>query len=105
MDKDQDQDLQSDNQISLFILKFLLLWESFYGISAPALNHLIKVLHYVLSLISPTSSQIASLLTIFPTSLYMLKNFFNVLKDQFEKLLFVLNAGHCILLENVYKLA
>ena len=66
--KDQGQDCpQSDNQISSLILKFLLLWGSFYGISAAALNHLIKVLHYVLSLLSPTSSQIASLLTIFAT--------------------------------------
>lgn len=84
--EDQSQDdPQSDNQISLFILKFLLLWGSFYGISAAALNHLIKFLHYVLSLMSPTSSQIASLLTIFPTSLYMLKKVFNISKDQFEK--------------------
>ena len=85
-DEDQSQDdPQSDNQISLFILKFLLLWSSFYGISAAALNHLIKFLYYVLSLISPTSSQIVSLLTIFPTSLYMLKKVFNVSKYQFEK--------------------
>ncbi len=82
--KDED-DPQSHNQIYVCILKFLLLWGSFYGISAAALNHLIKVLHYILSLMSPTLPQISSLLTIFPTSLYMLKKTFKASKDQFEK--------------------
>ena len=82
--KDED-DPWSDNQIYVCILKFLLLWGSFYGISAAALNHLIKVLHYILSLMSPTLPQISSLLTIFPTSLYMLKKTFKASKDQFEK--------------------
>ena len=56
--KDED-DPQSDNQIHVCILKFLLLWGSFYGISAAALNHLIKVLHYILSLMSPTLPQVS----------------------------------------------
>ena len=57
---------ESNNQRSVFLLKFLLLWASFYGISATTLNHLIKSLHYILSLMSVICPQVASILTIFP---------------------------------------
>ena len=45
---------------------------SFYGISAAALNHLIKVLHYILSLMSPTLPQNSSFLATFSTLLDLL---------------------------------
>ena len=38
--------VQPNNGIVTQISTFLLLWTSFYGISATALNHLIKFLHY-----------------------------------------------------------
>ncbi len=65
--------IQPDNSITTLISVFLLLWASFYGISASALNHLIQFLHYVLSLLSSSSPTIASLLAVFPTSLYTMK--------------------------------
>ena len=37
------------------------------------------------SLLSSTSTNIAALETVFPTSLYMIKKKFNLLKDPFEK--------------------
>ena len=75
----------SSNMILCIMLMFLLLWSSFYGISATALNHLIQFLHRILSLILPSSPTVAALLTAFPTSLYMLKKFFNLDKDTFEE--------------------
>ena len=67
------------------ILIFLILWALFYGISATALNHVIQFLHHILSIIAPSSPTVAALLTVFPTSLYMLKKFFKLDKDAFEK--------------------
>ena len=91
---DFDQEASSDSEenspqcssaiLSLFST-FLLLWGTFYGISAAALNHLIQFLHYMFSLLSSTSTDIAALETVFPTSLYMIKKKFNLLKDPFEK--------------------
>ena len=52
--------VQPNNSIMKLISTFLLLWASFYGISATALNHLIKFLHYTLSLLSSNSPTIAS---------------------------------------------
>lgn len=65
--------VQSNNGIMTVISTFLLLWASFYGISATALNHLIQFLHYMLSLLSSSSPTVASLLDAFTTSLYMMK--------------------------------
>ena len=61
--------IQPNNGITALVSVFLLLWASFYGISASALNHLTQFLHYVLSLLSSSSPTIASLLAVFPTSL------------------------------------
>ena len=41
--------IQPNNGITALVSVFLLLWASFYGISASALNHLTQFLHYVLS--------------------------------------------------------
>ena len=65
--------IQPNNDITALISMFLLLWASFYGISASAINHLIQFLHYVFSLLSSGSPTIASLLAVFPTSLYTMK--------------------------------
>ena len=65
--------IQPKNSITALISMFLLLWASFYGISASALNHLIQFLHYVFSLLSSSLPTIASSLAVFPTSLYTMK--------------------------------
>lgn len=67
------------------ISTFLLLRASFCRISATALNHLIQFLHYVFSLLSSSSPTIATILAVFPTSLYTMKKKLNLYKDQFEK--------------------
>ena len=76
-DFDQDDLVQegtSQSNIVLYMIPiFLLLWRSFYEISATALDHLIQFLHHILSIIAPSSPTVAALLTVFPTSLYMLK--------------------------------
>jgi len=51
--------------IEMLMLSFLLLWTSFYGISAAALNHLVQFLHYFFSLLAPLSPPIAALLDFF----------------------------------------
>lgn len=62
-DFDSDHDLnnkdvhKSHNNIVQLMLIFLLLWRSFYNIPATALNHLIKFLYYVFSLLAPNSSE------------------------------------------------
>ena len=65
--------IQPNNGITALISMFLLLWASFYGISTSTLNHFIQLLHYVFSLLSISSPTIASLLAVFPTSLYTIK--------------------------------
>jgi len=67
------------------MLIFLLLWASFYGVSATALNHLIQFLHYIFSILAPNSPAVAALVAIFPTSLYLLKKYFGMCEDKFEK--------------------
>ena len=66
-------------------LLFLLLWSSFYGISATAMNHLLRFLHYLFSKVAPYSHFIAALVTVFPTSLYMLRKKFELSGDKFKK--------------------
>ena len=53
----------SDNSLVRLILLFLFLWSSFYGISATALNHLIRFFHYLFSTISKYSSNLSALAT------------------------------------------
>ena len=51
---------------------FLLLWASFYGISATALNHLIQFINYLFTMMASNSSLVVSLMTSFPPTLHML---------------------------------
>ena len=76
VEEESSQSISHSNIVLYMMLIFLLLWASFYGISATALNHLIQFLQYILSIIAPSSPTVAALLTAFPTSLYML-NFFS----------------------------
>ena len=92
---ESDNPVQPNNGITTLISMFLLLWASFYGISASALNHLIQFLHYVFSLLSSSSPTIASLLAVFPTSLYTMKKKVNISKDEFEK--YVIRSKCCSL--------
>ena len=80
-----EEENPKSNPILNVFLMFLLLWASFYTISATALNHLIQFLYQILSIIAPSSPTIAALLTSFPKSLYMLKKFFSLDKDKFDK--------------------
>ena len=57
----------------LLVSKFLLLWATFYGISNNALDHLIHIFWYGLSFLSSSSPTVATVLSVFPTSLYMMK--------------------------------
>ena len=54
-----------------WVLLFLLLWASFYGISANALDNLVHFFHYLFSSLSQNSTFIASLAVFFlhPTTL------------------------------------
>ena len=61
---------------------FLLLWASFYNISASALQHLIKFLRYLISTITYEKAGFGKE---FPTSLYMLKRSFGLSIDRFHK--------------------
>ena len=85
VEEERLQSISHSNIVLYMMLIFLLLWASFYGISATALNHLIQFLQYILSIITPSSPTVAALLTAFPTSLYMLKKFFKIDKDAFVK--------------------
>jgi len=84
-DKIQTNADTEDNGAGMILLTFLLLWTSFYGISAAALNHLLQFLHYFFSLLAPLSPPIAVLLDFFPSSLYKLKKILGLSTDEFEK--------------------
>jgi len=74
LDDKNERQLVGDNDSILRVsLIFFILWASFYGISAIALNHLIKLLHYVFTILKKNISTATELLNSFPTSLYMLK--------------------------------
>ena len=66
--------LDDENNIYRILLMFIMLWASLYGISATALNHLVKLLHYVYSILSKNMSTTVTFLTLFPRSLHMMKN-------------------------------
>ena len=83
----------SISTISKLMCVFLMLWASFYGISATALNHLIQFFHYVLSAIAPYSPAVADVAAAFPTSLYMLKKHFKLKGDPFDKYVICQNCG------------
>lgn len=88
---DDDDEVESAQQLGekgnilQTSLVFFMLWASFYGVSATALNHLIKFLHYVLSILMKNMSTASTFFTSFPTSLYMMKKYLGFSKDTFEK--------------------
>ena len=85
-DIDEDMDhLDDKDSILPIALIFFMLWASFYGISATALNHLIKVLHYMFSILVQNVSATTAFITSFPTSLYIMKKYLGLSKDTFEK--------------------
>ena len=94
------RDLESDSQTESsmkhgfvhMILVFLSLWASFYGISARALDHLIKFLHHIFSNMSQAAS-IATIATVFPSSLYLVQKHFGLQADRFEKYVICKKCG------------
>ena len=85
-DKDEDMghSRDKDNILSVELI-FFMVWASFYGISATALNHLIKLLHYIFSILARNISATTAFITSFPTSLYMMKKYLGLSRDTFEK--------------------
>ena len=90
---EQNESFSSFGTISKLMCVFLLLWASFYGISATALNHLIQFFHYVLSAVTPNSPAVAAIATVFPTSFYKLKKQFNLKGDPFDKYVLCQKCG------------
>ena len=88
--KDLESDDRSEFQSSVthhgilhIVLLFLSVWASFYGISARALDHLITFLHHMFSTL--VTASVASLATLFPSSLYQVQKYFGLQTDKFEK--------------------
>ena len=76
--------LDDENNIHRILLMFIMLWASLYAISATALNHLVKLLHYVYSILSKNMSTTVTFFTLFPRSLHMMKKCLGSSKDTFE---------------------
>ena len=94
-DTDEVKDAQhlGDDSILRILLIFFMLWASFYGISAIALNHLIKLLHYVLFIVVKNMATATAFFTSFPTSLYTMKKYLGLTKDTFEKYVICVKCG------------
>lgn len=73
------------NDVLRISLILLMLWSSFYGISATALNHLIKLMQHILTCIASNLSTATTLVTSFPKSLYMTKKYLGFSNDVFDK--------------------
>jgi len=84
-EKDNSESIFAENGFVLLVSKFLLLWAAFYGISNNALDHLIHFFRYGLSFLSSSSPTVTTVLSVFPTSLYMMKKRLNLSDDHFEK--------------------
>ena len=69
--------LDDENNIHRILLMLLCsgLLYICYGISATALNPLVKLLHYVYSILSKNMSTTVTFLTLFPRSLHMMKKY------------------------------
>jgi len=97
--KEVIKDLESDSQAESsmkhglvhMVLAFLSLWGSSYGISARALDHLIKFLHHIFLSIVPAST--TTLAAVFPSSLYMAQKHFGIEVDRFEKYVICKKCG------------
>ena len=94
LDDTDERQLVGDNDSILRIsLIFFMLWASFYGISASALNHLIKLLHYVFTILKKNVSTATEFLNSFPTSLYMLKKYLGFSEDAFVEFVICEKCG------------
>lgn len=88
------QDLEMSDELLVIgtslniILLFLSLWASFYGVSATALNHLIRFLHHIF-----TTMFTNSLVALFPNSLYMVHKYFGLNVDKFTKYVVCIKCG------------
>ena len=81
------------NGLLSVILMFITLWASFYGISATAINHLVKFLHYVFTVLAKNSQTFVTLSDVFPTSLYMVKKYLGIAGDKFSKYVICQKCG------------
>ena len=82
-----DEPLVIDTSLNIILL-FLSLLASFYGVSATALNHLIRFLHHVFTTMF-TNSHVA----LFPNSLYMVHQYFGLNVDKFKKYVVCIKCG------------
>lgn len=64
-----------------WVLLFILLWSTFYSVSASAINHLLKFISYLLKWLSPMTTLSMS----FPSSLYKVKKALGLQQDDFIK--------------------
>lgn len=86
-DNDNHGSTVTGNSILHVTVLFLLLWASFYGISATALNHLIQYISHLFTIIASKSPAIITLMATFPPSLYMAQKYFKLKKHNFDKLI------------------
>ena len=90
---DHVQDLEDSSlrKTIRWVMLFIFLWASFYGVSANAVGHLIKFFHTLLDSLSHYSAFIASLAALFPPSIYLAKKYLKLDKENFSR--FVVCAG------------
>ena len=80
----------SSKDVIRISLILLMLWSSFYGISATALNHLIKLVQHILTCIVPN---LLTSIKVFPKSLYMTKKYLGFSNDIFDKYIICKKCG------------
>ena len=80
----------SSTDVVRISLILLMLWSSFYGISATALNHLIKLVQHILTSIVPN---LLTSIKVFPKSLYMTKKYLGFCNDIFDKYVICKKCG------------
>ena len=68
-----------------WILLFLLLWSTCYGISANAVSAVVSFLHYLLAYLAKYAPVLAALASVFPASLYKVHKCFGLHQDNFVK--------------------
>ena len=109
-----DDDLEQgcdDNEIAVeqeavktkkWILLFLLLWSTCYGISANAVSALVSFLHYLLAYLAKYASVLAALASVFPASLYKVRKCFGLHQDNFVKFVVCPSCHAVYLYEDCY---
>ena len=68
-----------------WVMLFILLWSTCYGVSANAVNALVSFLHYFLKFLAKFAPVLVALSSIFPKSLHMLHKHVGLNKDDFTK--------------------